>query len=62
MIQERLSANRLGDHNTDLGRHLAEGVALQAPAQGSPGGKNERGARRGDIPIPMAWGWSLDAA
>ena len=51
--------NRLGDHT---GRHFEEGVEIQAPAQGSPGGKNERGARRGDRPIPMAWGWSLDAA
>ena len=31
-------ANHLGDHR---GHQFAEGVALQAPAQGSPGGKKE---------------------
>lgn len=31
-------ANRLGDHT---GHHFTDGVALQAPAQGSPGNKKE---------------------
>ena len=34
------AAYRLGDHT---GRHFAKGVALQAPAQGSPGREKEPG-------------------
>ena len=30
--------NRLGDHT---GRHFEEGVEIQAPAQGSPGSKEQ---------------------
>lgn len=52
------AANRLENHT---GRHYVECVALQAPAQGLPGSKNEprEGAQR---PTPITWELCLNAA